>query len=102
MDAAVMDAAQILAALGTPEGRTDPYPLYAALHELGEVIKLSEHDVLVVGYDDINLVLRDPGFLVTDEATLDEGIPAWRDNPVFLQSVDWILNLNAPRHARIR
>jgi cytochrome P450 len=102
MDAAVMDAAQILAALGTPEGRTDPYPLYAALHELGEVIKLSEHDVLVVGYDDINLVLRDPGFLVTDEVTLDEGFPAWRDNPVFLQSVDWILNLNAPRHARIR
>jgi cytochrome P450 len=102
MDAAVMDAAQILAALGTPEGRTDPYPLYAALHKLGEVIKLSEHDVLVIGYDDINLVLRDPGFLVTDEATLDEGFPAWRDNPVFLQSVDWILNLNAPRHARIR
>jgi cytochrome P450 len=102
MDAAVMDAAQILAALGTPEGRTDPYPLYAALHELGEVIKLSEHDVLVVGYDDINQVLRDPGFLVTDQATLDEGFPAWRDNPVFLQSVDWILNLNAPRHARIR
>ena len=97
-----MDAAQILAALGTPEGRTDPYPLYAALHELGEVIKLSERDVLVVGYDDINLVLRDPGFLVTDQATLDEGFPAWRDNPVFLQSVDWILNLNAPRHARIR
>jgi cytochrome P450 len=102
MEAAVTDAAQILAALGTPAGRADPYPLYAALHELGEVIKLSERDVLVVGYDAINLVLRDQGFTVTDQSALDEGFPGWRDNPVFLQSVDWILNLNAPRHARIR
>jgi cytochrome P450 len=102
MDAAVTDAAQILAALGTPAGRADPYPLYVTLHELGEVIKLSERDVLVVGYDAINLVLRDQGFMVTDQSALDEGFPGWRDNPVFLQSVDWILNLNAPRHARIR
>ena len=102
MDAGVTDVAQILAALGTPDGRTDPYPLYAALHELGEVIKFSERDVVVIGYDKVNLVLRDPAFVVTDQSALDEGFPAWRDNPVFRQSADWILNLNAPRHARIR
>ena len=34
-----MDTIGILTALGTPEGRADPYPLYAALHEIGEVIQ---------------------------------------------------------------
>ena len=31
-----MDAAEIFPALLTAEGRADPYPLYAALHEFGE------------------------------------------------------------------
>ena len=97
-----MDGAQILTSLGTPAGRADPYPLYAALHEIGEVIELSPRDLLVVGYDTINAVLRDPGFLVSDQAAFEENFPAWQENPVFVQSVDWILNLNAPGHARIR
>ena len=97
-----MDGAQILNSLGTPAGRADPYPLYAALHELGEVIELGSRDVLVVGYDNIDTVLRDPGFLVSDQAAFEENFPAWRENPVFVQSVDWILNLNAPGHGRIR
>ena len=97
-----IDAEQILTALGTPAGRADPYPLYAALRELGDVVELGPQVVLVVGYDNINAVLRDPGFLVSDEAAFDEGFPAWRDHPVFVQSVDWILNINAPRHGRIR
>jgi hypothetical protein len=51
-----MDTMEILTALGTPAGRADPYPLYAALHEVGEVIELGPGDVLVVGYDAINSV----------------------------------------------
>jgi cytochrome P450 len=97
-----MTVVEILSALGTAEGRADPYPLYAALHELGEVIRIGPGDVIVVGYDAINSVLRDPGFRVTDESILDRDFPGWRGNPVFVQSADWILNLNAPRHARIR
>lgn len=97
-----MDAVEIFTALGTPEGRANPYPHFAALHELGEVISLGPGAVAVVGYDAINSVLRDAGFRVSDEATLERGFPGWRENPVFVQAADWILNLNAPEHSRIR
>lgn len=62
-----MDSEQIFAALLTPEGRADPYPLYAALHELGDVIA-QDGLVLVPGYDAANAVLRDPAFRVADAA----------------------------------
>lgn len=97
-----MDAMQIMIELGTPAGQADPYPLYAALHELGEIIDLGDGQLIVVGYDAINLVLRDPGFRVSDEASFDEGLPDWKEHPVFVQGADWILNLNGERHHRIR
>jgi cytochrome P450 len=97
-----MDATEILTSLATPEGRANPYPLYAALHELGEVIELSPRDVMVVSYNAINTVLRDPGFRVTDESAFDRNFRGWRANAVLVQGADWILNLNAPRHSRVR
>jgi cytochrome P450 len=97
-----MDTTGILTALGTPEGRADPYPLYAALHEIGGVIQTGPDDVIVAGYDAINVVLRDPGFGVSDASNFDMSLPRWRDNPVFVQGADWLLNLNPPRHGRIR
>ena len=33
-----MDATEIFTALLAPEGRSDPYPLYASLHELGAAV----------------------------------------------------------------
>jgi cytochrome P450 len=97
-----MEAGEIFTALGTPAGRANPYPLYAELHELGEAVGLPPGAVVVVGYDAINAVLRDPGFRVSDEARFDQDFPGWRANPVFVQAMDWILNLNGPKHARIR
>jgi cytochrome P450 len=97
-----MDAMEILTALGTPDGRADPYPLYAELHEIGEAVTIGPDHVMVVGYDANNSVLRDPGFRVADESSFDQGLPTWRANPVFVQAADWILNLNGPPHARIR
>jgi cytochrome P450 len=97
-----MDAIEILTTLGTAAGRADPYPLYARLHEIGEVIQAGPGGVLVVGYDAINSVLRDPGFRVCDEVLFEREIPSWRENPAFVQVADWILNVNEPRHARIR
>jgi cytochrome P450 len=97
-----VNAIEILGSLNTPAGRADPYPLYAQLHEIGEVIELGPSDVVVVGYDAINSVLRDPDFRVSDHAKFDKEFPGWQANPVLVQTVDWLLNLNAPRHARIR
>jgi cytochrome P450 len=97
-----MDALEIFTALGTPAGRANPYPHYAALHEIGEAVTLAPGAVVVVGYDANSAVLRDPGFRVSDEGTFDQDLPGWQANPVFVQGKDWILNLNGPKHARIR
>jgi cytochrome P450 len=95
-----MNAPEIFAALLAPAGRADPYPLYAQLRELGDVLPAGPGAVLVPGYDAISSVLRDPGYLVTDAARLDEVYPAWREHPSM--TMESILNLNAPEHARIR
>jgi cytochrome P450 len=97
-----MDAMEILTGLTTPAGRADPYPLYARLHEIGEVVAAGPSAVLVVGYDAINSVLRDPGFRVCDEVFFDRALPNWRESPAYVQVADWILNVNEPRHPRIR
>ena len=56
-----MDAIEILTALSTPAGRADPYPLYAdAARDRRDDPVLGSGRVLVVGYDAINSVLRDP------------------------------------------
>ena len=94
-----MDAAEIFPALLTSEGRADPYPLYASLHELGDVIA-QDGLVLVPGYDAANAVLRDPAFRVADAARYDEVMPGWRDHPSM--SAESILTLNPPEHGRIR
>jgi len=95
-----MDVMAIFTALLAPDGRADPYPYYAQLHELGEAVPLGPNNVAVVGYDAINAVLRDPGFRPSDASDWD--MPDWRDHPVLVQGSDWILNLNGPSHARIR
>jgi cytochrome P450 len=97
-----MDVTDVLTMLSSPEGRADPYPLYAAFHEIGEAVGAGQDQVLVVGYDAVNAVLRDPGFRVSDTNRIDETLPSWRAGPVFMQSADWILNLDAPAHTRIR
>ena len=97
-----MEPMEIFTALGTPAGRADPYPYYAALHDLGEAVTIAPGAVVVVGYDAINSVLRDPGFRASDTDNFDQVLPGWRQHPVFVQGADWILNLDGPRHARIR
>jgi cytochrome P450 len=97
-----MNALEIFTALSTPEGRADPYPHYAALHELGEVVPIAPGAIAAVGYDAINSVLRDPDFRSSDIDDIDNSVDGLRNQPVFVQGADWILNLNGPKHARIR
>lgn len=95
-----MDATEIYTALLEPAGKADPYQLYAALHELGEATAPMAGLVVVHGYDAVNSVLCDPDFVVADAAFFDRQIPGWREHPSL--GTDSILNLNPPRHARIR
>jgi cytochrome P450 len=95
-------ALEILAGLNAPEGKADPYPLYAELHGLGEVVRLGPDDIVVAGYEAISTILRDPGFRHPDFAAFAEILPEWGQHVALQQSQDWILNLNAPDHTRIR
>ncbi len=94
-----MDANEIFATLLTPAGLADPYPLYAALHHIGDAIA-TDGVLLVLAYEAASTVLRDSRFRVPDAATYDEIWPGWRDHPSM--STDSILSLNQPEHARIR
>jgi cytochrome P450 len=98
----MMDALEIFSALGTPAGLADPYPLYAALHEHGEAIRVESGPVIVVGYDAISAVLREPGFRHPDFGALLQLVPDMAQHQALSQSRDWILNLDAPEHTRIR
>jgi cytochrome P450 len=95
-------ALEIFAALDSPAGRADPYPHYAALHELGEAVRLAPGSVALVGYDTIAAVLRDPAVRHHDYAQIAEVIPEWLRHPSVNESRDWILNLDPPEHTRIR
>jgi cytochrome P450 len=93
-------AQDIFGALLAPAGRADPYPLYAALHELGEAGEVIPGLVVAVGYDAINAMLRDPSFLVADAARLDEVYQGWRDHQSL--EADSLLSTNGAAHARMR
>ncbi len=97
-----VDAMEIFTALNTPAGRADPYPYYARLHELGEAIRVGPGAVLVIGYDAISAVLRDPGFRTAGAANWDQSFPDWRAQPVLVQAADWLLNIHDAKHARVR
>jgi cytochrome P450 len=95
-------ALEILTALDSPAGRRDPYPHYAALHELGEAVRLAPGSVAIVGYDANAAVLRDPAVRHHDYAQIAAVLPQWLEHRSLTESEDWILHLDPPEHSRIR
>jgi len=102
-----MDAQQVFEKLLQPEASDNPYPLYAAAHQLGDVLPAgggllpgSGQLVLVPAYEVANAVLRDPGYLVPDASYHDQFSPGWRDHPALDASN--LLMLNGDDHTRIR
>ena len=76
-----MEVLEIFNGLLAPAGMADPYPLYAALHEHGPIVRANEQLVLVPGYELASSVLRDSAFRVPDAELLDEVNPGWREHP---------------------
>ncbi len=95
-----MEPQEIFEALIEPAGIDNPYPLYAALHEHGDIVPAGAGYVLVPGYELANAVLREPSFRVPAAADLDLLHPGWREHPSLDASN--LLNLNGDDHARIR
>jgi hypothetical protein len=89
-------AAAITDALMAPDGRADPFPLYASAHELGPVSAVADGWFLVCGYSAVNQVLRDPGFGLpdpTDRRSADGELSSLSRS---------ILRANPPEHGRMR
>ena len=96
-------AEDIVAALFTPEGRANPYPLY---HRLRAIAPTHRSDVahawLLTRYDDCQAVLRDPR-LGRGYAELQEMIrPDWRSRPALTRMGKSMLMLNGADHTRLR
>ena len=99
-----MQPQEIIGGLMTPEGRKDPYPLYAAARQLGSLFAIPEFNMYVcTGYGEINGVLRSTEF---GKFEFDDVPQEWRDQYVEGGSVDVlgrsILNANPPAHRRVR
>jgi cytochrome P450 len=104
MQAEGLRGREIVGALMTPEGRDDPYPLYAAARALGPVFAVPDFGMYVCsGYEEINAALRSPEF---GKLQREQIIQGWQENLVEGGSVDTIsssiLNANPPHHRRVR
>lgn len=96
-------AGAIIQGLMSPAGRADPFPLYAAAHQLGPVLAVADSVFIVVGHNAVNQVLRNPGFGLPDP-------PAGQSTPAVdptagaaLRMMDRsILRTNPPDHGRMR
>ena len=93
----------IMAGLFAATGRQDPYPLYAATHELGPVVAADDGFVMVAGYEPANRVLRDPAFGVWDQQQRRQSWGAEEQSRPSVRSMERsILHSNAPDHGRMR
>ncbi|HEX4789692.1 MAG TPA: cytochrome P450 [Actinospica sp.] len=99
-----MEAEEVIGALLRPEGRADPYPVFAAARELGPLSRLKEVPLyLCTGYGEINAVLRDPAF---GKDQYEDWLPEVRAQLAAegaMESVARsILSTNPPDHRRVR
>jgi cytochrome P450 len=98
-DAKTAHAAEIFAAIIASRD-SDPYQLYAKLHELGDAAAVEPGVVLAFSHAAVSEVLRDPAYRVVDAARLDEIWPQWREHPSILTPS--LLTSNSPEHERMR
>jgi cytochrome P450 len=99
-----VEAEAIIGALMTPEGRGEPYRLYAAARELGPVRKVGAYPMhLCTGYAEINAVLRDGAFGKMEYEDFPE---EWRSmiakDGAMASFGQSMLEMNPPNHRRVR
>ena len=94
---------ELLAALATPEGRADPYPVYDRLRALGRAVAAPDGTLVVTGYRDCSALLRDHRLGKAPERILTaSGYPDWQHRPSLRLLFTSILMLNPPAHTRLR
>jgi len=94
---------EVLAALVTPEGSTDPYPLYDRLRAIGPAAAAADGTLVVSGYEACSAVLRDRRLRKAPERVLTAaGHQDWMERPSLRLMFGSILLLNPPVHTRLR
>ncbi len=100
---AIEAEAASVALLRTPEGRSNPYPLYHRLRELAPVHRSeTARGWLLTRYVDCKASLRDPRFQKRYEEALDARSSRWRRRPALVWAGKTLLNLDGPIHTRLR
>lgn len=89
-------------AMGTPVGRLDPYPYFEVIRADGPVVRHSPSLLVVVGYPEVDQVLRDQRLRVHDTAYLHRVWPGGAEHPSIVAVMQSILRTNAPDHERVR
>jgi cytochrome P450 len=99
-----------LEGLFSDQGRRDPYPFYAGLHEMGPACALDpdadRYSAVVHGYEAVERVMRDPAFRMLDHAYLDQRVgnkgDLWRRRRSLQVLQQTVFFLNPPDHTRLR
>ncbi|HEY3610399.1 MAG TPA: cytochrome P450 [Pseudonocardiaceae bacterium] len=89
-------------ALGTPQGRQDPYPWYEAIRAHGNLVPLKKGSLIAVGYRECAQALRESALQVQDGTAFDLVYPDWRAHSSVRAFTDSMLYSNPPHHARQR
>jgi cytochrome P450 len=101
-----MDAAGLVRGLHTEDGRRDPYPWYARMHDVGEIFVFDEpvagYDAVAHGFAAVDQVLRDPSFHLMDAEYEDAKGTRWRDHEALLTLKQSIFFMNGAAHSQIR
>jgi cytochrome P450 len=99
-----MKLEEIIGALMTPEGRVDPYPLYAAAREHGPLKRFDEYPTfLCTGYAENNAILRDNAFGKERQDRFPEELLAQLAEGGSMETFgNSILLTNPPDHRRVR
>jgi cytochrome P450 len=96
------EAAELIADLCGEEGRRDPYPRYARLRELGDVLEGPDDAVWVTGYRSASALLRDRSIDKGEGKLRAAGFPDWRQRPSLRLMYDSMLVMRPPEHTRAR
>ncbi|MEN3539928.1 cytochrome P450 [Microbispora sp. ZYX-F-249] len=93
---------ELVAALVTPEGRQNPYPVYEELRAHGDLLHIRPGLMMALGYAEISHALRSPRLRVQDARSYDVVHPGWRSHASLRGYTDSMLYTNPPDHARLR
>jgi cytochrome P450 len=92
---------RLLNMLTSPEGRIDPYPVFAGLRRIAPVY-LGTSTAYLTGYDDCQAIIRNPALGAQSPAWMDRVRPGWHDHPGLRVTHESFVFRDPPDHTRLR